>query len=116
MYELMNEGELQIASSALPRMQCAGVAKYADAVKASACVMRINCIDVEPAVLVLEVMMHNGTLVCTSIFEMPTPQHVLAAQVGDEHPTWYEIAVVAPAPVMPVTMPAHTHTTHRWTA
>ena len=80
--------------------------RYAEPVKVSAVVMRMNCTDDEPALLVLEVMMHMGTLVCTSILDVPVAQHEAASHVLVAHPMRYAIAVVGPLPVTPVTMPA----------
>ena len=79
--------------------------RYADAVKVSAVVMRMNCTADEPALLVLEVTMHIGRLVETSIFEVPVDQHEAASHVLVAHPMRYAICVVAPLPVTLVTMP-----------
>lgn len=80
--------------------------RYADAVNVSAVVMRMNCTADEPALLVLEVTIHIGTLVMTSIFDVPEPQHEVASHVLVAHPMRYPMAVVGPLPVTPVTMPA----------
>ena len=79
--------------------------RYADAVKVSAVVIRMNCTADEPALLVLEVTMHIGRLVATSTFDVPVDQHEAASHALVAHPMRYETAVVAPLPVTLVTIP-----------